>query len=203
MRRIVRANGTLQPQSKFMKKIVLNVLALLAAGMALAQEDSTKTKDLGEVVITGQYKPQSLKNSVYQVRVITKDRIQKQGATKLQDVLSNELNIRFSQDLATGGSDINMLGLSGQNVKILVDGLPMVGRQGTSNEININQIDVNTIERIEIVEGPMSVIYGADALAGVINIITRKGGPGKFSVTARATEETVGKEYGVKGGIHN
>ena len=187
-----------------MKKIVLNVLALLAAGMALAQEDSTKTKELEEVVITtGQYKPQSLKRSVYQIRVISRDRIQKQGATKLQDVLSNELNIRFSQDLATGGSDINMLGLSGQNVKILVDGLPMVGRQGTSNEININQIDVNTIERIEIVEGPMSVIYGADALAGVINIITRKGGPGKFSVTARATEETVGKEYGVKGGIHN
>jgi outer membrane receptor for ferrienterochelin and colicins len=192
------------PQSKFMNKIVLNVLALLVAGMAFAQEDSTKAKDLEEVVITtGQYRPQSLKNSVYQVRVITKERIQKQGATKLQDVLNNELNIRFSQDLATGGSNINMLGLSGQNVKILVDGLPMIGRQGFNNEFNINQIDVNSIERIELVEGPMSVMYGADALAGVINIITKKAGSAKISVNARATEETVGKEYGVKGGIHN
>lgn len=139
---------------------------------------------------------------MYQVRVITKERIQKQGATRLQDVLSNDLNIRFSYDPATGGSNITMMGMRGQNVKVLLDGVPMVGRQGTTNEININQIDVNSIERIEIVEGPMSVIYGADALAGVINIITKKAGPAAIAVTARLQEETVGKEYGVKQGIH-
>ncbi len=169
----------------------------------LRGEDTTKTKELGEVVITGQYKPQSVKNSVYQVRTISKERIQQQGAAKLQDVLNNELNIRFSQDVATGGSDITMMGLKGQNVKILIDGVPMVGRQGTSNEININQIDVNSIERIEIVEGPMSVVYGADALAGVINIITKKAGGAKLSVTAKVHEETIGKEYGFQQGIHN
>lgn len=186
----------LHPQSKqVMKKIYCIVAACILAGSVVAQEDSLKAKELGEVVITGQYKPQSVKQSVYQVRVITADRIRKQGATKLQDVLNSEMNIRFSQDPATGGSDISMLGLSGQNVKILVDGLPMIGRQGTSNEININQIDVNSIERIEIIEGPMSVVYGADALAGVINIITKKAGPSRFSVTARVQEETVGKEY--------
>lgn len=187
-----------------MKKIYHILLIIFITGNLLAQEDTSRTKELGEVVVTGQYRPQSVKNSVYQVKVITKERIQKQGATKLQDVLNNEMNIRFSQDPATGGSDISMLGLSGQNVKILVDGLPMIGRQGTSNEININQIDVNTIERIEIIEGPMSVIYGADALAGVINIITKKTGASKFSVTARVQEETVGKEYdwGIKG-IHS
>ncbi|MEI9910336.1 MAG: TonB-dependent receptor [Bacteroidota bacterium] len=186
-----------------MRKIYSISVALLSVFALAAQEDTTKTKELGEVVITGQYKPQSVKNSVYQVKVITKERIQKQGASKLQDVLNNELNIRFSQDLATGGSDISMLGLSGQNVKILIDGLPMVGRQGTSNEININQVDVNTIERIEIIEGPMSVIYGADALAGVINIITKKAGASKISVTARVQEETVGKEYDWKTqGLH-
>ncbi|MEI9945596.1 MAG: TonB-dependent receptor [Chitinophagaceae bacterium] len=178
-----------------MKKIYLIVSACFLAGSAFAQEDTSKPKDLEEIVITGQYRPQSVKNSVQQVRVISKERIQKQGATKLQDVLNSEMNIRFSQDPATGGSDISMMGLSGQNVKILVDGLPMIGRQGTSNEININQIDVNSIERIEIVEGPMSVIYGADALAGVINIITKKTGSSKFSITARVQEETVGDEY--------
>jgi outer membrane receptor for ferrienterochelin and colicins len=194
---------------RYMKKALMIILSACMATAAVAQDtdnDSTsvsKEKELGEVVVTGQYKPQSVKNSVYQVRVITKERIQKQAAVKLQDVLNNELNIRFSQDAATGGSDITMLGLSGKNVKILVDGMPMIGRQGTSNEININQIDVNSIERIEIVEGPMSVVYGADALAGVINIITKKASPNKLSVTARLQEETVGKEYGVKGGIHN
>src|SRR5690606_23632369 len=121
------------------------------------------------VVITGEVEPQSAKKSVYQVRTIPMERIQAQGSTRLQDVLNTELNIRFDQDLSLGGSNLNMLGLSGQNVKVLIDGVPMIGRQGVENEININQINVSSIERIEIVEGPMSVIYGADALAGVIN----------------------------------
>lgn len=185
-----------------MRKIHCLAALLLTAPAIFAQEDSL-VKEMKGVVVTGQYKPQTAKNSVYQVRTIPRDRIEKQGATKLQDVLNSELNIRFSQDLATGGSDITMLGLKGQNVKILVDGLPMVGRQGTSNEININQIDINSIERIEIVEGPMSVVYGADALAGVINIITRKPKAEHFSVTVRLHEESIGKEYGIKQGIHN
>lgn len=166
-------------------------------------EDTTRAKDLEEVVVTGQFKPQSLKNSVYQIRVINRDRIEKQGAVRLQDVLRNELNIRFSQDLATGGSAITMLGLSGQNVKILVDGLPVTGRQGVNNEFDISQLDINSIERIELVEGPMSVIYGADALAGVINIITKKADAAKLAVNARLHEESVGKEYGWNQGIHN
>ncbi len=165
-------------------------------------EDTTRAKELEEIILTGQYRPQSAKNSVYQVRTISQEKIQKLGASKLQDVLNNELNIRFSQDPATGGSSITMLGLKGQNVKILVDGLPLVGRQGTTNEINVNQIDINSIERIEIVEGPMSVVYGADALAGVINIITKKS-PASLSVTARLQEETVGNEYGKEQGVHS
>ena len=186
-----------------MKKTYFIIGLIFLVSMAFAQEDTTAAKELAEIVVTGQYKPQSVKNSVYQVRVISKEQIQKQAPSKLQDVLSNQLNIRFSQDPATGGSDINMLGLSGQNVKILIDGVPVIGRQGASNEININQLEVNTIERIEIIEGPMSVIYGADALAGVINIITQKNKKEKIAVNARLHEETVGKEYGLRQGIHN
>ncbi|HEX2627771.1 MAG TPA: TonB-dependent receptor, partial [Chitinophagaceae bacterium] len=185
-----------------MRKIYTMLFVAISA-TASAQEDTTKAKQLEEVVVTGQFRPQSVKNSVYQVRTIRKERIQKQGATKLQDVLNNELNIRFQQDPSLGGADITMLGMTGQSVKILIDGLPIIGRQGTSNEININQIDINTIERIEIVEGPMSVVYGSDALAGVINIITKKSAAAKWAVTARVQEETIGKEYGIKQGIHN
>jgi outer membrane receptor for ferrienterochelin and colicins len=186
-----------------MKAIFLFFSIIFLNNFLAKSQDSTQQKSLNEVIVTGQYKPQSLKKSVYQVKTILKDRIVKQGAVKLQDVLANELNIRFNNDMATGGSDITMLGLKGQNVKILIDGLPLVGRQGTSNEININQIDINTIERIEIVEGPMSVVYGADALAGVINIITKKNTSSKLTVTARLHEETIGKEYGLQQGIHN
>lgn len=191
------------------KKYVISAALLFSLG-ATAQrqwitvaEDTTKVKELTEVVVTGQYKPQSAKNSVYQVRSISAERIQKQAAVNLQTVLNNELNIRFAQDVATGGSGITMLGLKGQNVKLLVDGMPLTGRQGASNEIDINQIDINSIERIEIVEGPMSVVYGADALAGVINIITKKAAKAAYSVTARLHEESIGSEYGGSRGIHN
>ena len=187
--------------NKYSPLILLTTLVSLTT---FAQtKDTSKTGVLDEVVVTGQYQPQSVKRSVYQVRVISKERIQKQAATKLQDVLNTELNIRFSQDLATGGSNMSMMGLGGQNVKILLDGVPMVGRQGTSNEINVNQIDINAIERIEIIEGPMSVVYGADALAGVINIITKKPKKEKLAVNARLQEESVGDEYGFDQGIHN
>lgn len=151
---------------------------------------------LSEVVITGNFEPQSARQSVYQVRSIDKTTIQNRAATNIQEVLNTELGVRFSQDNALGSSNLEMMGMSGQNVKILIDGIPMVGRQGVSNEININQIDINQIEKIEIIEGPMSVIYGADALAGVINIITKnpQHKPG-YSLHARLQEETVGDSY--------
>ena len=197
-------------EMKIMRKTHLLSAAILFPMALLAQpgrrslpEDTTRAKDLEAIVVTGQYKPQSVRNSVYQVKVINRERIEKQGATKLQDVVRNELNLRFSQDLATGGSAISMLGLSGQNVKILIDGLPVTGRQGVNNEFDISQIDINSIERIELVEGPMSVVYGADALAGVINIITKKADNARLSVNARLHEESVGNEYGWDNGIHN
>lgn len=160
---------------------------------------------LNEVVVTGQFEPQSLKNSVYQVRTIDRERIRLRGATNLQTVLSTELGVAFSNDLTLGTSDIQLMGMPGQNVKILLDGIPMVDR-GSTRE-SIGQVDINSIERIEIVEGPMSVVYGTDALAGVINIITKKTTTetSHLTVVARLQEETVGKEYkGVNGkGVHN
>lgn len=189
-----------------MKKIALLSLMSSTSLFAIAQNDQVDTlatRYLEEIVVTGQFEPQSAKKSVYAVRTIPLEIIQARGATKLEDVLNTELNLRFSQDQALGGSNLSLQGLAGQNVKVLIDGVPMVGRQGTSNEININQINVQSIERIEIVEGPMSVVYGADALAGVINIITKKSATGKWEFNARIQEETAGTEYGLKEGIHN
>jgi outer membrane receptor for ferrienterochelin and colicins len=189
-----------------MKKLFCLLLFLSTAFATQAQGqlgDTLATRFLEELVVTGQFEPQSAKKSVYTVRTIPMEIIQARGATKLEDVLNTELNVRFSQDQALGGSNLSLQGLSGQNVKVLIDGVPMVGRQGTSNEININQINPQSVERIEIVEGPMSVVYGADALAGVINIITKKEVEGTWSINARAQEETAGKEYGIDEGTHN
>lgn len=162
------------------------------------------TETLDEIVVTGQYEPQSARNAVYKIKTISAERIEDQGAHSLQDILANELNFRFYRDNATGNSRFMLQGLSGQNVKILLDGVPMVGKSGTSNAIDLNQINVNTIERVEIVEGPQAVSFGADALAGVINIITKKDTDHKLHLNLALQEETVGEVFSLfDEGLHN
>lgn len=185
-----------------MGKFSVFILLLLVACDVFSQ-DSLQSFELSEVVVTGQFEPQSLKQSVYQVRTISNDRIMLRSPVNVQTVLSTELGIRFSNDLTLGTADVSLMGMGGQNVKILLDGIPLLDR-GSTRE-SLNQVDVNTIERIEIIEGPMSVIYGTDALAGVINIITKKYEGEKISIEAKVHEETVGREYKGFGGkgVHN
>lgn len=176
------------------KTTLYMLISLILPISLFAQEDTTTAKYLNEVtVVTSQYKPQSIKQSVYQIRVIDSLRIRLSGATNAQQVLMNQLGIRFSNDNTLGTTDVQLLGMSGRNVKILLDGVPMIDRGDTRE--SLGQIDINSIDRIEIVEGPMSVSFGSDALAGVINIITKKPEKNSFSLTAKLQEETVGREY--------
>lgn len=158
-------------------------------------EDSTKidVNPLEDVIVTGQYSPQSLQNAVFKVRVINKEKIEAKAATNVQQILNTELGFRYNHDLALGTADVEMMGMSGRNIKILIDGVPVLDR-GDIRE-SLNQIDPTQIERIEIVEGPMSINYGSDALAGVINIITKKPGSSSLSITARIQEESMAKDY--------
>ncbi|MBE7169261.1 MAG: TonB-dependent receptor [Williamsia sp.] len=174
-------------------KLLYIPFSLLLVRPALAQPDTAKPASLQEVVVTGQYQAQSLKISVYQIRVVPQARIRLRGASNLQQVLNSEIGFRFSNDNTLGTSDVELMGMGGRNVKILLDGVPLVDRGDTRE--SLNQVDVNLIERIEIVEGPLSVLYGSDALAGVINVITRKQAAGQFSIRAKAQEETAGSEY--------
>jgi outer membrane receptor for ferrienterochelin and colicins len=168
----------------------------------IVQEIYTALQDV--TVSTGQFQPQSLRNSVYQVRVISHESIVSRGATDVLGVLNTQLGIRFSNDLTLGETNVSMMGMSGQYVKVLLDGVPVINRDDANQ--SLSQINISTIDHIEIVEGPMSVVYGTNAQAGVINIITQKnkGRPG-LSVAARVQEETAGREYsGFSGkGQHN
>jgi outer membrane receptor for ferrienterochelin and colicins len=175
-------------------KTLTTALLLLTAYPSFAQQDSiSKSKTLDELTITGQYRPQSARKSVYQVRVINSERIKLSGATNVQQVLNTQLGFRFASDNTLGTADVQLMGMSGRNVKILLDGVPLVDRGDTRE--SLNQVDINTIDRIEIVEGPMSVIFGSDALAGVINFISKKNTTDDFSVAAKVQEETAGGEY--------
>ncbi|HJU45453.1 MAG TPA: TonB-dependent receptor, partial [Chitinophagaceae bacterium] len=178
----------------------------LAAQIPVPVKDTTRpaAKLLQDVVVTGQFAPQSLRNSVYNVRVVKQEQIKMRGATDIAGVLNNELGIRFSTDYTLGETDIKIQGMGGQRVKILLDGVPLIDRDAVKQ--SLAQIDIHSIERIEIVEGPMSVIYGTDALAGVINIITKKGNAGDgLAVNASMQEGSAGNAYNALSGegTHN
>jgi outer membrane receptor for ferrienterochelin and colicins len=161
-----------------------------------------KVNRLEDVVVTGQFNPQSAGNSVFRVQTIDANEINQRGAFNLQEVLSNQLNIRVGQDLAIGSASISLQGISSQNVKILIDGIPLVNRSGNGNGADLSQINLQNIERIEIVEGPMAVNFGANALAGVINLITKKDFTNRTEIRAALQTESAGSEYGTDAGRH-
>lgn len=152
----------------------------------LLEEDAVM---LDQIVVTGQYAPGEAGQSLYNVRVLDAQRIDDQAATSLRDLLGSELNVRVSQDQVLGSS-MSLQGISGQNVKILVDGVPVIGR--LNGNIDISQVMVNTAERVEIIEGPLSTLYGSDALGGVINILSKQPLADTFEAQADALYESVG-----------
>lgn len=146
--------------------------------------------DLEEFVVTGEYEKTSTTNSVQKVRILDQKRIQAQGAVNLKDLLANELNVRINQDNILGAG-LSLQGISGQNIKILMDGVPVVGR--VNGNIDLTQLNLNNIERVEIIEGPMSVVYGTDALGGVINLISKKPSKANFGANLQTYVESVGQ----------
>ncbi len=151
------------------------------------KRDATR---LHEVVVTGQYAPSSVEGAVQKLRVIDSQRLQRMAAQHLGDALRDQLNLRLAQDNVLGSS-VSMQGLGGENVKVLIDGVPVTGRQ--NGNVDLSQIDLTGIERIELVEGPLSVNYGTNALAGTINLITRKSGQAPATLRASAYAEHIGR----------
>jgi len=145
--------------------------------------------DMDEVVVTAQMTPRKADQSIYQVKVISNRQISDKSATNMSELLQGELNLRIAQD-ASLGSSISINGLSGEHIKILIDGVPVIGRM--NGNIDLSQLNLNNVDHVEIVEGPMSVIYGSNALAGVINIITKENSRNKFLASANSYYESVG-----------
>lgn len=174
---------------------MMSVLGLLSINMVLAQKDSVNQKNIEEVVITGQYNPQSINKSIYKVEVINEQQIKNMAATNVAEVLNQSLNILITPDTKSGNSTANILGLDGNYVKILIDNIPVVGDTGLGSNIDLTKLSLNNIERIEVVQGSMGVEYGNGALAGVINIITKKTASQKVSLRASVQEESVRDGY--------
>lgn len=157
--------------------------------------DSIATKSLQEVVVTGQFEPQSLKKSIHNVRVITAADIKNLGAVNLGDVLNQYVNITVTPNSNSGRSTVSMFGLDAAYFKVLVDNVPLVNENGLGNNTDLSQINLNDIERVEIIEGSMGVTHGANAVSGILNIITKKNSKNDWEISLTAQEETIGTEF--------
>ena len=155
--------------------------------------------ELETVVVTGQYKPQAVDRSIYRINVVDARTINQRGVNNLAEALSNETGIRLTVDPSLGTS-IKMQGMGGENIKYLIDGVPIVGRVG--GIIDLSQINMENIDHIEIVRGPMAVQYGTSAIAGVINIITKSNNYFRNQIKANSFTDTKGNyNIGLSGSV--
>jgi outer membrane receptor for ferrienterochelin and colicins len=187
--------GQVQNDAKEKTKITVSYMGYatcidtIRPGQSLEIRMKPNVLNMDEVVVTAQYTPQRIDKSIYPVEVINSREIELKAATNMSDLLKNEVNMRVSND-GVLGSSLSMQGMSGQNVKFLMDGIPVIGRM--NGNINLNEINLFNVDHVEVIEGPMSVIYGSNALAGVINIITKENKTSAFNATGNIYAESVG-----------
>ena len=171
----------------------LLALTLAVPQLAGAQESEDTLSRLETVVVTAGRREQPISDVQASVEVIGPQDIATFSGASLTEVLRQSVGV----DARTSGanSTISVRGQvpnAGSAVLILFDGLPRTGKFGS---VNLNNFGVEDVERIEIIRGPMSALYGADASGGVINIITKPAGEGA-PLSARITAGTVASSKG-------
>ncbi|MEA1891655.1 MAG: TonB-dependent receptor [Campylobacterota bacterium] len=156
-----------------MKKKTISIsLALLLSSAVYAQE----MKEL-EVVSIATKTAKSIDGVAASVEVITQEQIERMGAESLKDIISKTPGIdiqygTFPSASATSKSSVSIRGMSANGTLFLLDGRRVAGE--VANPYDLDRIPASIIQRVEIVKGPNSSLYGADAVGGVINIITKK-----------------------------
>ena len=177
-------------------------VACLSSSAQDAYTDTIYRKfDLDEVVVTGTRTPKFLKDTPIQTRVINAKEIARLDATNVQDLLQQELpGVEFTYAM-NQQTHLNFSGFGGQGVLFLVDGERLAGE--TMDDVDFTRLSMDNVERIEIVKGAASALYGSNATGGVINIITKKSQkPVTLNVNARYAkhnEQRYGGTFGLNG----
>lgn len=167
------------------KKQVALTLAVLSAVCCSSTiiEAAGSNNDTLDVVVTASRTEQGVKETPTAVELITRQDIENMGAESLSQALrlATGINIMphatpYGKANAMVGQQISLRGMKGNQTLILIDGRRIRTEETdeVTNVYELHRMDVNDIERIEIVRGAVSSLYGADAMGGVINIITRK-----------------------------
>ena len=172
-----------------------------AAAQDTYPDSISRQFDLNEVVVTGTRTPKFLKDTPIQTRVINAREIGRLDATNVQDLLQQELpGVEFSYAM-NQQTHLNFSGFGGQGVLFLVDGERLAGE--TMDDVDFSRLSMDNVERIEIVKGAASALYGSNATGGVINIITKRSRePWTLNVNARYARHNA-QRYGTSFGLNS
>ena len=153
------------------------------------------------LVVTASATEQNVKDAPASISVITQQDLQRKPVQNLKDVLRDVPGVQLTNE-GDNRKGVSIRGLSSSYTLILVDGKRVNSRNAVfrHNDFDLNWIPVDAIERIEVVRGPMSSLYGSDALGGVVNIITKKIGQ-KWTGTLSA--DTTIQEHRDRGDTYN
>lgn len=160
------------------KKLILTAVALLTWGAAVSQIHKMERSDssmmsrsytLNPVVVTGSGHHQRLKSTATPVHVLSSQEIKEQGITTLDGALTRMMP-QVSMSPNSMGTFLRLNGLGNKYILILINGQKLTG--DISNNVDLNRINMARVKRIEVLDGAASSLYGSDAIAGVINIIT-------------------------------
>ncbi len=159
----------------------LTAFFLPLTGIAQSAADSSIfSKEIQEVVITATRTERKLSNTAVPTTIISQKNIQQAGSLRLKDILQEQTGLFITNGFGAG---VQMQGLNPDYTLILIDGEPLTGR--TAGVLDINRLTVGNIKKIEVVKGPSSSLYGSEALAGVINVITDKSFAKKLNTSLR------------------
>ncbi len=155
-----------------MRKIILTLVSVcLLVGNVWASDSNIRT---GEVEVTATRAKKVAKEVPMSLSVMTEDEIQKTGATSMADLMRDLPGVQITSTGAAGIYRLNLRGESGSRTLLMVDGGVKISEQKSMDGAPPLLIDLNSIERIEVIKGPASVLYGSEAIGGAINVITKK-----------------------------
>lgn len=185
------------------KSLFMLVTALYLFNSSKAQTDSA-TKSMDEVIVTANRFPQKQNTTGKVITIIPRSVIEKSSGIGLGELLNQQTGLTLIGANNTLGTnqDVYMRGAVTGNTLILVDGIPVNDASTIANTFDINHLPLENIERIEILKGAQSTLYGSDAVAGVIHIITRKQSTKPVSVSgtlAAGSYDTYKAAIGVQG----
>ncbi len=126
---------------------------------------------LSAIVVTAARREQRLADAVVETELIGREEIEQSGAGDLAAVLVRRTGVELDGGVPSGAG-VQIRGMDSRRVLVLVDGQPIAGR--VNGNLDLSRLPTSAVERIEIVKGPQSTLYGSEAMGGVINIVTRR-----------------------------